>query len=310
MSKGPAGGAGMISLDWSSWDPWRITPVRHSLVDHYLLQPDQLLELGKRLEERGRVRTHSADVTAGTPFNDAPTLCPNRKSTKETLAHIREAAAWTSLLNVQTDDTYRKLVDSFLDNVRPEVEKKDPGMCYRGGWIFVTSPRTITPFHIDKEHNFILQIYGTKTLYVWDHRDTHVVSERARERFHRFHQRDLIKWDESFKERAQVFHLEPGMGAYMPSTSPHMVENGPDASITVSFTYYTDSTRRDSLVRAFNDRLRGLGLNPADVGTRPAVDAAAYAAARIARAGENFVRRVKRANVLRDDCRYALADIG
>src|SRR3546814_14823907 len=77
-----------------------------------------------------------------------------------------------------------------LESVRPRVEAVDPGMCHRGGWIFITSPNTVTPFHFDKEHNFILQIHGRKRIYVWDHRDTVVASEHSRDLFHLSNERD------------------------------------------------------------------------------------------------------------------------
>ena len=191
-----------LAVDWDAFDPWRIQAVRHDLIGHHLLQPDQLVELGRRLDVQGLVSTHSDKATAGTPFNDAPSMYPNRKSAEETLSRIRDAGAWMSLLNVQTDAVYRALVDEVLDELCPQIERRDPGMCYRGGWIFVTSPNAVTPFHIDKEHNFILQIRGTKTLYVWDHRDTEVVSEQARDRFHHCHSRDLIVWRDEFRKRA------------------------------------------------------------------------------------------------------------
>ncbi|MGA9421303.1 MAG: cupin-like domain-containing protein, partial [Rhodanobacteraceae bacterium] len=232
-----------MEVDWSAFDPWQIQPVRHRLMGHPLLQPDQLVDLGKRLEVDGRVRTHSSDAGAGTPFNNAPRLHPNRMSAANTLQRIRDAKAWMSLLNVQSDPTYRTLVDEVLDELNLGVEQRDPGMCYRGGWIFVTSPNTVTPFHYDKEHNFILQVRGRKTLHVWDHRDTVVASEQSRDRFHAHHERDLLVWNDAFRERATTFHLEPGQGAYMPSTSPHMVENRDEPSITISFTYYTRATR-------------------------------------------------------------------
>ncbi len=96
-----------VEVDWPSFDPWRIQPVRHRLMEHPLLQPDQLVELGKRLEVDGRVRTHSNVAQAGTPFNSAPRLHPNRMSAADTLQRIRDAKAWMSLLNVQSDPTYR-----------------------------------------------------------------------------------------------------------------------------------------------------------------------------------------------------------
>ncbi|MDN5782926.1 MAG: hypothetical protein L0H23_13055, partial [Luteimonas sp.] len=192
---------------------------------------------------------------------------------------IRDANAWTSLLNVQIDPTYRELVSEVLESVRPRVEAVDPGMCHRGGWIFVTSPNTVTPFHFDKENNFILQVHGTKRIYVWDHRDTVVASEQSRDLFHLSNERYLLRWRDEFRERARVFDLEPGQGAYMPSTSPHMVENGSEPSITASFTYYTDATRRDALLHKSHALMRRLKISPPAVASASAFDTATHAIA-------------------------------
>jgi hypothetical protein len=177
-----------------------------------------------------------------------------------------------SLLNVQADPIYRRLIDDVLDEVKPIVERRDPGMCYRAGWIFVSSPNTVTPFHMDHEHNFILQIRGKKRLYTWDPFDREVVSERAQELFHDQHSRELVVWKEAWRSRARVFELEPGLGGYMPSTTPHMVENGDGPSITISFTYYTDATRQRELLYRGNARLRRLGIEPHPIGTSPSRD--------------------------------------
>ena len=187
----------LVSPAEGPFDPWRIQAVTHALREHPLLQIDALVELGRRLEARKLVRTHSDAATAGSSFADAPLLHPNRRSAEETLAGIAQAKAWMSLLNVQADPVYRRLVDEVLDSVRPMVEARDPGMCYRGGWIFVSSPGAVTPFHIDHEHNFILQIRGRKRLYTWDPFDREVVSERGQELFHDQHSRAGVVWDEA-----------------------------------------------------------------------------------------------------------------
>jgi oxalate decarboxylase/phosphoglucose isomerase-like protein (cupin superfamily) len=262
-----------IHVNPSTFDPWKIQAVTHELADHPLLQIDALVELGKRQQARKLVRTHSADATAGTSFADAPNLHPNQKSAEETLAGIAQAKAWMSLLNVQADPVYRRFIDEILDEVRPVVDKKDPGMCYRAGWIFVSSPGAVTPFHIDHEHNFILQIRGKKKLYTWDHEDRHVVSERALELFHDQHSRELIKWNDAMRSSARVFDLEPGLGGYMPSTTGHMVENGDGPSVTISFTYYTDATRQRELLYRGNAALRRLGLAPTPIGASSSRDA-------------------------------------
>jgi hypothetical protein len=297
----------LFDLDWSRFDPWRVSPLTHRLCDHALLRQDQLVALGARLESRRSVRTHSGEATAGTPFGAATQLHPNKLGAQKTLADIEHANAWMSLLNVQADPLYRTLVDEVLDDLQPMVERHDPGMCYRAGWIFVTSPNAVTPFHMDKEHNFILQIRGRKTLYVWEPHDTVVTSEEARDLFHLTHSRELAPWREEARQRAHVFHLEPGMGAYMPSTSPHMVENGDNGSVTVSFTYYTDATRRDSLLHAWHQRLRNRGLSPAPVGARPLADAAAYAMCCAFVSGKRLLKQTLGRATYPDDARYAHA---
>jgi Cupin-like domain len=269
-----------ITLD-GPFDPWRVQAVRHSLSSHPLLQMDSLIELGKRLEARGRIRSHSDQAKADTPFNSAPETHPSGKRGTEALADVAKAGAWTSLLNVQTDDIYRTLVDEVLGSVKPMVDAVDPGMSYRGGWIFVTSPHAVTPFHMDMEHNFIVQILGKKRLYVWDPFDRSVVAERGRELFLSYQSRELVRFHEDFRKKATVFELEPGMGGYMPSTSPHMVENGDGPSVTMSFTYYTDSTRKRNLLYRGKTHLRRLGFDPLPVGTDPIRDSTLTAAMQV-----------------------------
>ncbi|GAP66352.1 transcription factor jumonji/aspartyl beta-hydroxylase [Mizugakiibacter sediminis] len=299
----------LLQLEWPGFDPWRIQAVAHRLSGHPLLQLAALIELGRRLERRGLVRTHSDGASAGTPFNDAPSLHPNARSAADTLGDIRDARAWMSLLNVQTDPVYRQLVDAVLDEASLHTERVDPGMHHRGGWIFISSPHAVTPFHIDKEHNFILQIHGRKRVYVWDHRDTVAVSERARGRFHRMHERDLIRWREELRERAHVFDLEPGQGAYMPSTSPHMVENGDEPSITVSFTYFTDATRREARLHAFRDWLHSGGVPPPPLGRYPRFDRAVAAGAHALVGAHRLAQRLLGRKVAPERAAYAAAHL-
>jgi hypothetical protein len=296
-----------IHVDPAAFDPWKIQSLTHALADHPLLQIGALVELGKRQQERRLVRTHSADATAGTSFADAPNLHPNRKGAIETLEDIAQARAWMSLLNVQADPIYRGLIDEILDEIRPIVEQRDPGMCYRAGWIFVSSPNAVTPFHMDHEHNFIMQIRGRKRLYAWDPFDRVVVPERGQELFHDAHSRELVQWSEDWRPRARVMDLEPGLGGYMPSTSPHMVENGSEPSITISFTYYTDSTRRRELIYRGNAALRRLGVEPTPVGTSPGRDRIKHAVLSGYTQARNRMRRALGKSVRENDQQYAPA---
>lgn len=160
------------AIDAPAFSPWVIGAVTHQWCGHPLLGIDALVELGQRLEARRLVRTHSDAAVAGSPFSDVPRLHPIKRSAAETLSGIADAHAWMSLLNVQADPVYQTLVDEVLDALKPMVDRYDPGMCFRSGWIFVSSSGAITPFHVGHEHNFILQIDGRKRLYVCGIRST------------------------------------------------------------------------------------------------------------------------------------------
>jgi hypothetical protein len=298
----------LIELDWANFRPWAVTPVKHTISDHPLFQIDKLVALAQRLEARGEIRAHKNDAKAGTPFGAASDLHPVNTPLIQSLEHIEAARAWMSLLNVQTDAVYRGLVDEVLGSIGSQVEAKDPGMSYRGGWIFVTSPRTVTPFHIDKEHNFILQVKGRKKIYVWEPDDVRVVSAAARRRFHSRHDRDLIAWREEFRALAHCFDVGPGEGAYMPSTSPHLVEVGEEPSITMSFTYYTTSTRRHGLIHKTRGRLGELGLNFPETWGNGRLDEALYRGASTAQSAARFLYRATGKKIGQETAPYAKAE--
>ena len=49
--------------------------------------------------------------------------------------------------------------------------------------LFLTSPNEFTPFHIDSEDSFLLQIQGTKTIYIFDGRDSEILNSRDIEKY-------------------------------------------------------------------------------------------------------------------------------
>src|SRR5262249_6795970 len=162
---------------------------------------------------------------------------------------------------------YRDLVFGVLGEVKPIVDRVDPGMRELHGWIFVSSPRATTPYHMDHEANFLVQIRGTKTINVWDPKDRSVVGERELETFHGTWSLDDTKWRDEFQAKAHVFQAAPGTGVFMPFTSPHTVQNGPDVSITLSLTFLTDRSVREQMLFAANHKLRKLGVSPRPVGS-------------------------------------------
>ena len=259
----------LIHFDQSNFKPFHICPVTHDLSDHPLLQLSEIIKLSQRLKT---FRFHDDQARAGTDFTNAPQSNPVDKDPRELLKDIENAKAWIALHNVQQDDIYRGLIDEVLDSVRPTLDPVDPGMYSRAGWIFVTSPGAVTPYHMDHEHNFILQIKGTKEIHVFPTLNRSIVSERCLEIFHHNWSRELVTYSPEFEKDASVFNAGPGMGAYMPQTSPHWVKNGEEVSITISFTYYTKATQVRAAAHKTNYKLRRLGMSPSPVGNNLLLD--------------------------------------
>jgi hypothetical protein len=90
----------------------------------------------------------------------------------------------------------------------------------------------------------------------------------------------------------------------MPSTSPHLVEVGEEPSVTVSFTYYTDSTRRDNLIHKMRGRIAELGVGlPAHK-----FDDALYLGAKVARSTARIAYRVAGRKVGQEFAMFARAE--
>ncbi|HEX4337012.1 MAG TPA: cupin-like domain-containing protein [Polyangiaceae bacterium] len=272
-AKGPF----QISVNESTFDTERITRVTHSLDEHPLLDLDEVRKLARRLDQ-GRVRWHRADIPVSTNFANAAKEHANGRTLEHTLEHIDEAGSWVFLQHIEKDAAYGAMVREVLGRVAPTIERRDPGMRDLHGWIFVSSPRAITPYHMDHEANFLLQVRGRKTINVWNPKDRSVVGEKELETFHGSWSLDDTAWRDEFQAKANVFDATPGTGVFMPFTAPHTVQNGNEVSVTLSLTFITKRTEREAALFSANRSLRKLGLSPRPVGSAPLLEEAKFRA--------------------------------
>lgn len=249
--------------------------VRHRLCDHPLLSLKRLVDLARALPE-DRVEYNAGDV----PVSLDPTRTPRTGlSIEETIRRIEERRSWMVFKNVEQDPEYRALLNDCLDEVREHSEPLSPGMGKREGFIFVSSPGSVTPYHMDPEHNFLLQIRGRKQISLFDGEDRTLLTERELEKFYARAHRNLT-YDDRNQPKARVFELTPGAGLYFPVTWPHWVKNGPEVSVSFSITFRTSSSDRREILYHVNDRLRRLRIPPPPVGRSWLADEARYRAFR------------------------------
>jgi hypothetical protein len=238
--------------------------VRHTLVEHPLLQLDRIAQLADALPA-AQVEHNVGKVPELLPGGEAPRL---DASPGEIARGIHTNGCWMVLKNIETDPEYEALLHGTLDEVVPLVGDREGPMRRREGFIFLSAPESVTPAHVDPEHNFLLQVSGTKTMVVGRFEDD-TTRQLELERQVTGGHRNV----EAMFGDAQEFPLGPGDGVYMPVYAPHLVRNGGEVSISLSITWRTSTT--DNLERAHvaNAAMRRVGLKPASPGRRPRADA-------------------------------------
>lgn len=263
--------------------------VEHDLAGHPLLQLPRLIDLATRLPADA-VEYNAGDL----PVNQDPTRTPRTGLTvDETLRRIEECQSWMVLKYVGQDPEYGRLLDDCLDQLQPVVDDICPGMSDRHAFIFVSSPNAVTPYHVDFEYNFLLQVRGEKYMTVFDPFDRSLLSEEQRERFVTGAPRNLVFRDE-FADKGRTFHLRPGLGVHVPLSSPHWVKVGRAVSISFSITFQSRVSDRRIGAHRTNALLRRLGMSPVDVGQSDLRDAVKYNAYRVLRKVDSVRQRFTR----------------
>ncbi|PQM27989.1 transcriptional regulator [Sphingopyxis lindanitolerans] len=232
--------------------------LHHRLRDHPLLSLEALAALGESLPEE-RVEYNPGELPIGIKPEDIPA---NGLTIGETIRTIDTNRSWAVLKNIETMPDYRALLMDLLGEIEPVVAPRTGAMLTPQGFVFISSPGSITPFHFDPEHNILLQLRGHKMMNVWPAGDERFAHRREHERYHMGGHRNL-PWEDSFRERAQQVPLGPGDAVLMPVMAPHFVTNGDAPSISLSITWRSEWSYRESEAHAANAALRRIGLDPA-----------------------------------------------
>jgi hypothetical protein len=238
----------------------------HALQEHPLLTLDSIAQLADELP-RNSVIYDTADQALLVPEGGPPRGRLPRPG--DVIRHLDENRSWLTLLNIEQLPAYAELMNQCLDEVEPFITGRRTDMLRRVGFVFVSSPNSTTPAHFDIEHSLIMQMQGKKRLTFG--RFATVEAERH----------EVVRyWDgshgriESLPPELAVYELTPGVGVYIPPIAPHWVKNGDAISISVTLTFFTPDTNRETLIQAFNARMRRMHLSPHYPGDWPLVDLA------------------------------------
>jgi hypothetical protein len=262
--------------------------ISHRLSSHPLFQLGKLLELAERTArfrpedlyfDMGAVRT-------GQRWDEIPEA---RFSAVEAMQQLEDSSAWFIFRHTQRDPEYRDLFERGLSEIK-EIAGDGIGSQIRQEdiIIFVTSPKRVTPYHIDRECNFLLQISGTKTIHVFDRDDKDILPDEEIERFWAVDNNAPVFRPE-YQDRAISYKMVPGNGVHIPVNFPHWVQNDDNISVSLSVNFQFLDSMRANLYRS-NYYLRRLGLKPSRPGQHDARDAAKSFAMSCALAARRLIR--------------------
>jgi oxalate decarboxylase/phosphoglucose isomerase-like protein (cupin superfamily) len=251
----------------------------HAIVDQPLLTLASLVELGAALPPES-VEYNPGNLPIGIKAEDVPSP---RLSITETIRSIEENGSWMVLKRIEQHPAYAALLAETLAEITPMVRAKTGAMLGTEGFIFISSPGAVTPFHFDPEHNILMQIAGQKVMHVFPAADEAIVSPTAHEAFHLGQQHRNLPWQDDYAARGEAYALIPGDAIYVPVKSPHWVQNGNAVSISLSVTWRSEWSYQEADARAFNHHARKYGITPASPKRYPQSNKAKSLAFRVAR---------------------------
>ena len=237
--------------------PERPAALRHDLAGHPLFTLEALVGLAQRMRPED-VEYNRGDLPVGI---DAAEVPGNGLDMVETIRSIERNGSWLVLKLVEQDPVYAEMLSATLAELMPIVRPATGEMLKMEGFIFVSSPHAVTPFHFDPEHNILLQLQGKKVMTVFPAGDGRIAPDALHETFHLGGHRNLPYRDD-FAQKGEAITLAARDAVYVPVKSPHFVRNGDAVSISFSITWRSEWSYREADARAMNALLRRSGLDP------------------------------------------------
>lgn len=229
----------------------------HQFGEHALLTLDALALLGEALPPAS-VEFNRSDVGVATLPDDAPS---NGLGIGATIRTIADNHSWAVLKNVEQMPAYRSLIADLLAELDHLVIPRTGPMLTIQGYIFVASPRSMTPYHFDPEHNILLHLKGQKRMTVYPSGDVAYAPQVEHERYHAGGHRGL-PWHDAYAGKGFVADLPPGQAVLVPVMAPHFVETFDEPAVSLSITWRSEWSYREAEAHAANRWLRARGLSP------------------------------------------------
>ncbi|MET0934946.1 MAG: cupin-like domain-containing protein [Luteibacter sp.] len=256
------------TLDLLDRDAFKFT---HKLMDHPALSLEGLSEAIPAMP-KNRVMYSLGKLKNGDDFESTFKTRPVERSIEETIETIRVSNSYVMVAGPEIHPAFQSLhreliadVESLMRRLGVGREAIDPQL-----FLFIASPDSITPFHIDRYSTFLMQFRGSKEITVFPQWDDRVVASANRDAYVAY-SNTRLPWQEETNALGSKFEFHPGEALHIPFIAGHHVRNGSsDVSISMSIIFNTAQSmawRRAMTYNHFSRRVLGrIGIKPSPVG--------------------------------------------
>lgn len=246
----------------------------HKLQNHPSLKLENLLSIIPTLPAEKVMYSQSIkDIAVNLDYsleNDKKSLDFN-----EVTKTLMSGNSFIAVRNPELHPSFKEIFEDIKDDIaqtllanKTGTHPIDPNI-----WLFIASPNAVTPYHLDRSSNFILQIRGSKELAVFPPRDERVMKKIKYEAYMDWNG-ECPEWSQEIDHLATKYHFKAGDAAHIPFISGHYVKNGPeDISITISIFFQSEETVKWTNVMRLNNRLRKRGIKTSPVNQNKTIDA-------------------------------------
>lgn len=236
---------------------------QHSFADHEALTFESLREIVLSLPSE-QVSANRADLKIDADFNRAYIDHAIQHTLQDTLADMATTNSYVMVRQPETHPRLKPILALLQAEFKAHLSRQlkavggtvalDEPMLY----LFISSPNSMTPFHLDRYSTLLLQIQGEKDVMIWDRADRQTVAEQELEALFGRPWVANATYKNGNMPEPQVLHIAPGEGVHIPFTAPHAVKNGNAVSVSLSFICKTPSSLREAEAYRFNYHTRQL----------------------------------------------------
>jgi hypothetical protein len=230
---------------------------RHGLADDPRFSHEKLAEVVHRLPS-GWVLAHEAQHSPH-ECRGKDALAPDT-DLAQVIRDLPTSGVSIRAYNLEHTTAFRALFAEVRPAVRDLVDGREGGLVEVNLAAFLASAGAVTAAHPDRHHNLLLQVSGTKEVWIDDEPDR---------RRHHTRTLDYLRFPhlgapELPPARSHV--LAPGEGVYIPPYGWHWTSVLGDSAAGFSIGFSTPNTVRNSRVLAVDMKLRRLGVRPRPFG--------------------------------------------